>query len=342
MAEEKKAKEAKEEVSAEAVAEKPKAKKTTKKAAPKAKKTEKSAEKAEAKPTKRKRIKVAEKAPEVEAEKPAEEADPETKEEAPAVEAEEKVAAKTKEEPAAEVEKKKPEPRKPVERPKDFDWDSIGKREEVYSKKEQVELEEMYGATITSFEVHDVLDGKIIEKTAKDFIVTIGGKSEGIIPLSETRYNPDLAVDDPIEVYVEKVEDKNGQLVLSHRKARALRSWERVNKALEDDEIIQGQIKCRTKGGLIADVFGIEAFLPGSQIDVKPIRDYDQYVGKTMEFKVVKINHEYKNVVVSHKALIQAELEAQKKEIIGKLEKGQILEGAVKNITSYGVFIDLG
>ncbi len=343
MAEEKKAEETKEEVSAKAVTEKSEAAETTPNAEPKADTTEKSEDKADAKPAKRKRIKVADKAPEVEAETPAaEEATPEAKEEAPAAEEEEKVAAEATEEPAEEVEEKKPEPRKPLERPKDFDWDSIGKREEVYNEKEQAELEEMYNATITSFEIHDVLDGNIIEKTAKDFIVTIGGKSEGIIPLSETRYNSDLAVGDPIEVYVEKVEDKNGQLVLSHRKARALRSWERVNKSLEDDEIIQGQIKCRTKGGLIADVFGIEAFLPGSQIDVKPIRDYDQYVGKTMEFKVVKINHEYKNVVVSHKALIQAELEAQKKEIIGKLEKGQILEGTVKNITSYGVFIDLG
>ena len=245
-------------------------------------------------------------------------------------------------EAVAEVKEKKVEPRKPAVQPVDFDWSAIGKKQEVYAEKERVALEEMYDATITSFNSHDVLDGTIIEKTKKDFIVTIGGKSEGIVPLSETRYNPDFEVGNLIEVYIEKVEDKGGQLVLSHRKARALRSWERVNQALENDEIIRGQIKCRTKGGLIADVFGIEAFLPGSQIDVKPIRDYDVYVGKTMEFKVVKINNEYKNVVVSHKALIQAELESQKKEIIGKLEKGQILEGTVKNITSYGVFIDLG
>jgi len=245
-------------------------------------------------------------------------------------------------EEVAEVKVKSTEPRKPAERPADFDWSAIGKRQEVYAEKERVELEAMYDATITSFNSNDVLDGTIIEKTKKDFIVTIGGKSEGIVPLSETRYNPDFEVGNLIEVYIEKVEDKGGQLILSHRKARALRSWERVNQALENDEIIRGQIKCRTKGGLIADVFGIEAFLPGSQIDVKPIRDYDVYVGKTMEFKVVKINNEYKNVVVSHKALIQAELESQKKEIIGKLEKGQILEGTVKNITSYGVFIDLG
>lgn len=233
-------------------------------------------------------------------------------------------------------------PRKPAVKPADFDWGSIGKRQEVYAEKERKSLEVMYDATIKMFNVHDVLDGIIIEKTKKDFIVTIGGKSEGIVPISETRYNPDFNVGDPIEIYIEKVEDKGGQLILSHRKARALRSWERVNQALENDEIIRGQIKCRTKGGLIADVFGIEAFLPGSQIDVKPIRDYDVYVGKTMEFKVVKINNEYKNVVVSHKALIQAELESQKKEIMGKLEKGQILEGTVKNITTYGVFIDLG
>lgn len=353
MAEDKKAEETTEEnVSVEAVAEKPKAKKTTKKAAPKAKKAdeptevkakvEKKAdaeEKTEAKPAaKRKRIRKTEPEAPV-AEEATEEASEETP--APEVEAETPVAEAT-EEPAAEVEKKPWKPRVMPTPSTDFDWESIGKRQEVYNKKEQSELEEMYTATVTSFDTHDVLDGTILEKTKKDFIVTIGGKSEGIVPLSETRYNAELAVGDPIEVYVEKVEDKSGQLVLSHRKARALRSWERVNKALEDDEIIQGQIKCRTKGGLIADVFGIEAFLPGSQIDVKPIRDYDQYVGKTMEFKVVKINHEYKNVVVSHKALIQAELELQKKEIIGKLEKGQILEGTVKNITSYGVFIDLG
>ena len=262
-------------------------------------------------------------------------------EEAPVAEAAEVVEEQTAEVEAAK-EEKKPEPRKPAERPKDFDWSAIGKRQDVYAEDERQKMEEMYDETITSFNSHDILDGVIIEKTKKDFIVTIGGKSEGAVALSETRYNPDFAVGDQIEVYIEKVEDQDGQLVLSHKKARALRSWERVNEALEKDEVIRGQIKCRTKGGLIADVFGIEAFLPGSQIDVKPIRDYDQYVGKTMEFKVVKINNEYKNVVVSHKALIQEELEAQKKEIIGKLEKGQILEGTVKNITSYGVFIDLG
>jgi len=313
MAEDKKAEETEKAVTPEATAEQPKkAKRARKKATPEADVEETSEETVAENTTTEEVEKVEEAAP---------------------------VAEELEEE---EVVKEEWVPRVPFERPADFDWDSIGKRQEAYAPKEQGELEEMYNATITSFDTHDVLDGVILEKTKKDFIVTIGGKSEGIVPLSETRYNAELAVGDPIEVYVEKVEDKSGQLVLSHRKARALRSWERVNKALEDDEIIQGQIKCRTKGGLIADVFGIEAFLPGSQIDVKPIRDYDQYVGKTMEFKVVKINHEYKNVVVSHKALIQAELEAQKKEIIGKLEKGQILEGTVKNITSYGVFIDLG
>jgi small subunit ribosomal protein S1 len=264
-------------------------------------------------------------------------------EETPKAEAQEEVVAEetpiAEPEVVAEVKVKTPRPTTP---PADFDWDSIGKRQEVYSEAKRQEIEEMYNATLTSIAPQDVLDGKIIGKTKKEFIVTIGGKSEGAIALSEVRYNPDYAVGDPIEVYVERVEDSNGQLVLSHKKARALRSWDRVNAALENDEIITGQIKCRTKGGLIAEVFGIEAFLPGSQIDVKPIRDYDVYVGKTMEFKVVKINQEFKNVVVSHKALIQAELESQKKEIIGKLEKGQILEGTVKNITSYGVFIDLG
>jgi len=188
----------------------------------------------------------------------------------------------------------------------------------------------------------EVVDGTVIAMNKREVVVNIGYKSDGIIPMSEFRYNPELKVGDTVEVYIENQEDKKGQLVLSHRKARATRSWDRVNAALENEEIIKGYIKCRTKGGMIVDVFGIEAFLPGSQIDVKPIRDYDVFVGKTMEFKVVKINQEFKNVVVSHKALIEAELEQQKKEIIGKLEKGQVLEGTVKNITSYGVFIDLG
>ncbi len=188
----------------------------------------------------------------------------------------------------------------------------------------------------------EVVQGTVIQMTPREVVINIGYKSEGVVSLNEFRYNPNLKVGDTVEVYVESQEDKKGQLLLSHKKARAINSWDRVNASLENDEIINGYIKCRTKGGMIVDVFGIEAFLPGSQIDVKPIRDYDVYVGKTMEFKVVKINQEFKNVVVSHKALIEAELEQQKKEIIAKLEKGQVLEGTVKNITSYGVFIDLG
>ncbi len=229
-----------------------------------------------------------------------------------------------------------------VAAPAEFDWNAVGKKAEIYSEKERKEWETMYEETLKSIANHEVLDGVIVGKTSKDLLVNIGYKSEGAIPLNEVRYNPDIKIGDLLEVYVENQEDKGGQLVLSHKKARSLRSWERINKALENDEVIKGLVKCRTKGGLIADVFGIEAFLPGSQIDVKPIRDYDVYVGKVMEFKVVKINNEFKNVVVSHKALIQEEIELQKKEIIGKLEKGQILEGTVKNITSYGVFIDLG
>jgi len=223
-----------------------------------------------------------------------------------------------------------------------FDWNAIGKKQELYTDAERKKLENMYDNTLKSVTEHDVIDGVIVGKTSKDVVVNIGYKSDGIVPLSELRYNPEINIGDTIEVYVESQEDKSGQLILSHKKARAMRSWDRVNSALENDEIIKGYVKCRTKGGLIADVFGIEAFLPGSQIDVKPIRDYDIYVGKTMEFKVVKINKEFKNVVVSHKALIEAELEQQKKDIISKLEKGQVLEGIVKNITSYGVFVDLG
>ncbi|MFC2116839.1 30S ribosomal protein S1, partial [Bacteroidota bacterium] len=196
--------------------------------------------------------------------------------------------------------------------------------------------------TLSTIAEAEVIDGTVISLNKREVVINIGFKSEGVVSLNEFRYNPELKAGDIVEVYVESQEDKKGQLVLSHKKARAMRSWDRVNSALEQDEIIKGYIKCRTKGGMIVDVFGIEAFLPGSQIDVKPIRDYDAYVSKTMEFKVVKINHEFKNVVVSHKALIEAELEQQKKEIIAKLEKGQVLEGTVKNITSYGVFIDLG
>jgi small subunit ribosomal protein S1 len=225
----------------------------------------------------------------------------------------------------------------------DFDWDNVSNKRDVkYSEEERKKLEADYDKTLSTIVENQVVDGTVIAKNSREVVISVGYKSEGIVPMNEFRYNPDLQVGDKVEVYVENQEDKNGSLVLSHKKARALRSWDRVNEALEKDEIIKGYIKCRTKGGMIVDVFGIEAFLPGSQIDVKPIRDYDIYVGKTMEFKVVKINTEFRNVVVSHKALIEAELEQQKKEIISKLEKGQILEGTVKNITSYGVFIDLG
>jgi small subunit ribosomal protein S1 len=230
---------------------------------------------------------------------------------------------------------------KNVQPASDFDWDSFenGSATTSVSKEDQ---EKAYDGTLNKVSENQVVDGKVIFVDKKEVIVNIGYKSDGIIAASEFRYNPDLKVGDTVEVYVENQEDKKGQLVLSHKKARLSKSWDRVNTALENEEVIQGYIKCRTKGGMIVDVFGIEAFLPGSQIDVHPIRDYDVFVGKTMEFKIVKINQEFKNVVVSHKALIEAELEAQKKEIIGKLEKGQVLEGTVKNITSYGVFVDLG
>ena len=223
----------------------------------------------------------------------------------------------------------------------DFNWEDYenGSAATSVSKEDQ---EKAYDSTLNKVNDREVVDGTVIAMNKREVVVNIGYKSDGIIPLSEFRYNPELKVGDTVEVYIENQEDKKGQLILSHKKARATRSWDRVNAALENEEIIKGYIKCRTKGGMIVDVFGIEAFLPGSQIDVKPIRDYDVFVGKTMEFKVVKINQEFKNVVVSHKALIEAELEQQKKEIIGKLEKGQVLEGTVKNITSYGVFIDLG
>ena len=223
----------------------------------------------------------------------------------------------------------------------DFDWEAFEKGE-TQREKSQEELEKTYDKSLGSFKDHEVTEGTVISINKREVVVNIGAKSDGIIPFNEFRYNPDLKVGDTVEVYVESQEDRKGQLVLSHKKARASKSWERVNQALDNDEIIKGYIKCRTKGGMIVDVFGIEAFLPGSQIDVKPIRDYDVYVNKTMEFKVVKINQEFKNVVVSHKALIEAELEQQRKEIIAKLEKGQVLEGTVKNITPYGVFIDLG
>ena len=222
-----------------------------------------------------------------------------------------------------------------------FDWNAFENDLGEYDK-DKAHITEAYDKTLSNVNVGEVVEGTVTGVNKREVIVNVGYKSEGIIPVSEFRYNPDLKVGDKIEVYVESAEDKNGQLALSHKKARQLKSWDRVNEALEKDEIIKGYIKCRTKGGMIVDVFGIEAFLPGSQIDVKPIRDYDVYVDKTMEFKVVKINQEFRNVVVSHKALIEAELEAQKQVIMSKLEKGQILEGTVKNITSYGVFVDLG
>ncbi len=226
----------------------------------------------------------------------------------------------------------------PVE---DFDWDAYENGESTGAKSRE-ELTHAYEESLNSVKDKEVIEGTIIALNKREAVVNIDYKSDGIIPMSEFRYNPDIKIGDKVEVFIENQEDKKGQLILSHKKARASRSWERINAALENNEIIKGFIKCRTKGGMIVDVFGIEAFLPGSQIDVKPIRDYDVFVGKTMEFRVVKINEEFRNVVVSHKALIEAELEQQKREIISKLEKGQVLEGTVKNITSYGVFIDLG
>ncbi|MCQ2228687.1 MAG: 30S ribosomal protein S1 [Bacteroidales bacterium] len=222
-----------------------------------------------------------------------------------------------------------------------FDWDAL-ENGGVAAELSQEELTKKYDNSLSAIVEKDVTKGVVISLNKREVVVNVGAKSDGIVSRGEFRYNPDLKVGDEVEVYVENQEDKKGQLILSHKKARAMRSWDSVNAALENDEIVKGYIKCRTKGGMIVDVFGIEAFLPGSQIDVKPIRDYDIFVGKTMEFKVVKINSEFRNVVVSHKALIEAELEQQKKEIISKLEKGQVLEGTVKNITSYGVFIDLG
>ena len=222
----------------------------------------------------------------------------------------------------------------------DFNWDEF--ENGAHAEASKNDLTKAYDETLNKIQEHQVVEGTVISVDKKEVVVNIGYKSDGIIPASEFRYNPELKAGDKVEVYVENQEDKRGQLVLSHKKARLQKSWENINKALENDEIIQGYIKSRTKGGMIVDVFGIEAFLPGSQIDVHPIRDYDVFVGKTMEFKVVKINQEFRNVVVSHKALIEAELEAQRKEIISHLEKGQILEGTVKNITSYGVFVDLG
>jgi small subunit ribosomal protein S1 len=277
------------------------------------------------------------------------------------VEVKEKVEAEKKEEAIAESpvkktdikEEKEEAPKKKVAKPvakkkgeikplADFDWDRVGKYEDSYTAAEQGEMEKVYDETLKSIADQEVLDGEVVAVSNRDVVINIGYKSEAVISISEFRYNPDLKPGDSVEVFVVTQEDKNGQLILSHSKARALRAWDKVNEVLATQEIIKGYVKCRTKGGLIVDVFGIEAFLPGSQIDVKPIRDYDVYVDKTMEFKVVKINKEFKNIVVSHKALIEAELEQQKAQIISKLEIGQVLEGTVKNITSYGVFIDLG
>ncbi|MCG8576462.1 MAG: 30S ribosomal protein S1 [Flavobacteriales bacterium] len=233
------------------------------------------------------------------------------------------------------------EPKEEKKAPKqEFDW--FAYENDGFSEEEVAKLNEVYDGSLTSINEKEVIDGIVIAMTKKEIVINVNYKSEGVVPINEFRYNPDLKVGDSVEVFVEQLEDKYGQLVLSHRTARTHRAWQRVNEVLKTGEVITGFVKCRTKGGLIVDVFGIEAFLPGSQIDVKPIRDYDQFVGKNMEFKVVKINHEFRNVVVSHKALIEAELEEQKKQIIGGLEKGQVLEGTVKNITSYGVFIDLG
>ncbi len=224
----------------------------------------------------------------------------------------------------------------------DFDWSAIGKKQDSYTNEEKASFDELYGKSLKTIADLQLIEGVVVSKNNREVVVNIGHKSDGVVALSEFRYNPDLKIGDTVEVFVESAEDAHGQLVLSHKKARANKSWDRVNVALTTEEIVKGHVKCRTKGGLIVDIFGIEAFLPGSQIDVKPIRDYDIYVGKTMEFKVVKINNEFRNVVVSHKALIEAEIETQKRDIISKLEKGQVLEGTVKNITSYGVFIDLG
>ena len=255
----------------------------------------------------------------------------------------ENVSEETKTEAVEEtVAEEKEIPQKANDEAEEFDWASLEVGLDAYSLKERSNLENMYNNTLNTVSEKEVLEGTVISLNKREVVVDIGYKSDGIVSLNEFRYNPELKIGDKVDVYIESLEDKKGQMILSHKKARATRSWDRVNESLEKDEIIKGYIKCRTKGGMIVDVFGIEAFLPGSQIDVKPIRDYDVFVGKTMEFKVVKINHEYRNVVVSHKALIEAELEQQKKDIIAKLEKGQVLEGTVKNVTSYGVFMDLG
>ncbi len=263
----------------------------------------------------------------------------------PVAEVAEEAPANEVAEVAAPVETPKPETENApavAEVPAEFDWDSLDEGLDLYTKKRRVELEDLYNDTLNTVQEKEVIEGTVISMNKREVVVDIGYKSDGVVSLNEFRYNPEMKVGDKVDVYIESLEDKKGQMNLSHKKARSMRSWEKINLAHDNNEIIKGFIKCRTKGGMIVDALGIEAFLPGSQIDVKPIRDYDIYVGKTMEFKVVKINHEFRNVVVSHKALIEAELELQKKEIISKLEKGQVLEGTVKNITSYGVFIDLG
>ena len=224
--------------------------------------------------------------------------------------------------------------------PEDFDWDAF-EGGDIYGV-DKSEISAAYDNTLSKIVESEVVEGEVTSVNKREVVVTIGGKSEGVIPVSEFRYNPELKVGDKVEVYVESAEDRKGQLVLSHRKARALKSWDRVNEAFEKDEIVKGFVKTRTKGGMIVDIFGIEAFLPGSQIDIKPIRDYDQFVNQTIDFKIVKINQDFRNVVVSHKALLEAEQEQKRAELIGKLEKGQVLEGVVKNITNYGVFVDLG
>ena len=253
------------------------------------------------------------------------------------------VAEEVKKEEAPVLEEVKAEkaPKKKVEKVEEFDWD-LAAQNDTYSKTERTDLEKEYSATLPDVIDKQVIDGSVVMITEREVVVDINFKSDGVLSFNEFKYNPDLKVGDTVEVLVEKQEDKNGQLVLSHRRARVLRAWEKVNVALETGEVVNGQILSRTKGGMIVDVFGIECFLPGSQIDVKPIRDYDEYVGKKMEFKVVKVNESFRNVVVSHKALIEADLAVQTKEIMSKLEKGQVLEGTVKNITSYGVFVDLG
>ncbi|MFK5857351.1 MAG: 30S ribosomal protein S1 [Bacteroidota bacterium] len=284
---------------------------------------------------------VTEEVPEVATETP--EAVEEVKEEV-AVEVTETPVAETEAQKEEEVSEKLEEEEKVAEEkvPAEFDWDALEKKQDNYTASERSKLEDIYTGSLSSIVEHEVIEGTVVGITEREIVINIGYKSDGIIAYNEFRYNPDLKVGDKVDIYVENQEDSNGQMILSHKKARILKSWDRINEAHDKDEIINGYVKCRTKGGLIVDVFGIEAFLPGSQIDVKPIRDYDIYVDKTMEFKVVKINHEYKNVVVSHKALIEDELEQQRAEIIAKLEKGQVLEGIAKNITTYGVFIDLG